>query len=118
MTQNQPTAPGLNAGRENFLRDQEMTHETKHHESTTKDKITVDHAEDVKPTDGNAHKKHSPFLHDNDPTTTADNDLPPKGFYNDATRTSQKPDTLYNFDDPTARRLGPVPSEDPTNTGA
>ncbi|GAA5803732.1 hypothetical protein HPULCUR_009216 [Helicostylum pulchrum] len=42
----------------------------------------------------------------------------PKGFANDAMRTSSKPDTLYGFDDPTARRLGPVPSEDPTNTGA
>lgn len=42
----------------------------------------------------------------------------PKGFANDAMRTSSKPDTLYGFDDPTARRLGPVPSTDPTNTGA
>ncbi|KAG0738074.1 hypothetical protein G6F57_009001 [Rhizopus arrhizus] len=42
----------------------------------------------------------------------------PKGFVNDAMRTSRKPDTLYGFDDPLARRLGPVPSEDPTNTGA
>lgn len=42
----------------------------------------------------------------------------PKGFANDAMRSSNKPDTLYGFDDPTARRLGPVPSEDPTNTGA
>lgn len=42
----------------------------------------------------------------------------PKGFANDAMRSSSKPDTLYGFDDPTARRLGPVPSTDPTNTGA
>lgn len=42
----------------------------------------------------------------------------PKGFANDAMRSSNKPDTLYGFDDPMARRLGPVPSEDPTNTGA
>ncbi|KAI7901047.1 uncharacterized protein BX663DRAFT_516137 [Cokeromyces recurvatus] len=42
----------------------------------------------------------------------------PKGFANDVMRSSNKPDTLYGFDDPTARRLGPVPSEDPTNTGA
>jgi hypothetical protein len=42
----------------------------------------------------------------------------PKGFANDAMRSSSKPDTLYGFDDPTARRLGPVPTTDPTNTGA
>ncbi|KAI8885162.1 hypothetical protein K501DRAFT_284476 [Backusella circina FSU 941] len=42
----------------------------------------------------------------------------PKGFANDAMRSSNKPDTLYNFDDPMARRLGPVPTTDPTNTGA
>lgn len=42
----------------------------------------------------------------------------PKGFANDAMRSSSKPDTLYGFDDPTARRLGPLPSTDPTNTGA
>jgi hypothetical protein len=42
----------------------------------------------------------------------------PKGFVNDAMRSSSKPDTLYNFDDPMRRRLGPVPSTDPTNTGA
>ncbi|KAI8640851.1 hypothetical protein BD408DRAFT_419148 [Parasitella parasitica] len=42
----------------------------------------------------------------------------PKGFANDAMRTSNVPDTLYGFDDPVARRLGPVPTSDPTNTGA
>lgn len=42
----------------------------------------------------------------------------PKGFANDAMRNSNTPDTLYGFDDPTARRLGPVPTTDPTNTGA
>jgi hypothetical protein len=42
----------------------------------------------------------------------------PKGFANDAMRNTNKPDTLYGFDDPTARRLGPVPTSDPTNTGA
>jgi hypothetical protein len=49
--------------------------------------------------------------------TEAQEELP-KGFANDAMRTSKKPDTLYHFDDPTARRLGPVPTTDPTNTGA
>lgn len=42
----------------------------------------------------------------------------PRTFTNDAMRTSNRPDTLYAFDDPTARRLGPVPTTDPTNTGA
>ncbi|CEP08493.1 hypothetical protein [Parasitella parasitica] len=42
----------------------------------------------------------------------------PKGFANDAMRNSNVPDTLYGFDDPLARRLGPVPTSDPTNTGA
>ncbi|KAI8355069.1 hypothetical protein EDC96DRAFT_516195 [Choanephora cucurbitarum] len=42
----------------------------------------------------------------------------PKGFENDAMRSSKSPDFLYQFDDPMARRLGPVPSTDPTNTGA
>jgi hypothetical protein len=42
----------------------------------------------------------------------------PKGFANDVMRTSKTPDTLYGFDDPMARRLGPVPTSDPTNTGA
>ncbi|KAI9471821.1 MAG: hypothetical protein EXX96DRAFT_581815 [Benjaminiella poitrasii] len=51
-----------------------------------------------------------------DVTTTSSN--LPKGFFNDVMRSSNKPDTLYGFDDPTARRLGPLPSEDPTNTGA
>lgn len=42
----------------------------------------------------------------------------PKGFANDATRTTSRPDTLYGFDDPTARKLGPMETQDPTNTGA
>ncbi|OAD04615.1 hypothetical protein MUCCIDRAFT_108445 [Mucor lusitanicus CBS 277.49] len=52
-----------------------------------------------------AHKEHGKHHHE-------------KRFANDAMRTSNTPDTLYGFDDPTARRLGPVPSSDPTNTGA
>jgi hypothetical protein len=58
-----------------------------------------------------AHKEeHHHHKHD-------DSNLP-KGFANDAMRSSKTPDHLYQFDDPTARRLGPVPSTDPTNTGA
>ncbi|KAI8091268.1 uncharacterized protein B0P05DRAFT_526814 [Gilbertella persicaria] len=58
------------------------------------------------------HHHHHFFQHDKN-----QQDLP-KGFANDAMRSSKSPDTLYNFDDPMARRLGPVPSSDPTNTGA
>lgn len=88
-------------------------HHDKHDEANKQDKATHDeHKADKKSTDENHKHHHSFFKHDK-----VDESLP-KGFANDATRTSNKPDTLYNFDDPLARRLGPVPTEDPTNTGA
>ncbi|KAG1472379.1 hypothetical protein G6F56_001576 [Rhizopus delemar] len=63
------------------------------------------------------HKDHHKDHHNEHKTAKPESDLP-KGFYNDAMRNSNKPDTLYGFDDPIARKLGPVPSDDPTNTGA
>ncbi|KAF1805478.1 hypothetical protein FB192DRAFT_1363060 [Mucor lusitanicus] len=63
-----------------------------------------------------AHKEHGKHHHEK--REHQDLSQLPKGFANDAMRTSNTPDTLYGFDDPTARRLGPVPSSDPTNTGA
>ena len=43
----------------------------------------------------------------------------PKGFANDPTSTTHQPSKLNEFDDPTARYLGPKhTSVDPTNTGA
>lgn len=65
----------------------------------------------VETKDGETHKDEHTHKRNEDPNL-------PKGFVNDAMRSSSKPDTLYGFDDPTARRLGPVPSTDPTNTGA
>lgn len=96
----------------------------KHH----KDKTELTHAEgeqkEGEQKEGE-HKEteHKEFVdkegeqhHDHD--RQALNPNAPKGFANDAMRSSNTPDTLYGFDDPMARRLGPVPSEDPTNTGA
>lgn len=60
--------------------------------------------------------EHSPKEEHKDKTENAQ-DLP-KGFANDAMRSSNKPDTLYHFMDPMRRLQGPVPSTDPTNTGA
>ncbi|KAG2200142.1 hypothetical protein INT47_012423 [Mucor saturninus] len=76
--------------------------EGEHKEGEHKEEVHKDHKKD--------HHHHHERQH-MDPNV-------PKGFANDAMRSSNKPDTLYGFDDPTARRLGPVPSEDPTNTGA
>ncbi|KAI8389359.1 hypothetical protein BD560DRAFT_77385 [Blakeslea trispora] len=73
-----------------------------HHQKTDEEK--------VKEKADQHHKKGHLFHHNKESL--------PKGFENDAMRSSNSPDKLYQFDDPMARRLGPVPSDDPTNTGA
>jgi hypothetical protein len=74
-----------------------------------KDKVTDEKTQENQP----KKNRFSFFKHDK----AVESDLP-KGFANDATRTTSRPDTLFGFDDPTARKLGPVNSHDPTNTGA